>query len=76
MAEDQEVYKPFFLFSFNREIHCIGSMGNNSTAALAMSPEKGGFASRTQDWQSHPWQSAVQTIPSSACPAVKQFPKL
>lgn len=48
-AEDYEVYKPFFLFFYNREIHRIGNMGNKSTAALAISPEKGGFAGRTQD---------------------------
>lgn len=77
MAEDYEVYIPFFLFSCNREIHCIGNMGNKSIAALAISPEKGGFAGRAQDQQPHPWgKSAVQTIPSIACSAVKQFPNL
>lgn len=49
MAKDYEVYKSFFLFSCNREIHCVGNMGNKSTAALAISPEKGGFADRAQD---------------------------
>lgn len=47
-AEDYEVYEPFFLFFYNREIHRIGNAGNKSTA-LAISSEKGGFAGRTQD---------------------------
>lgn len=49
MVEDYEVHELFFLFSCNREIHCIGNMENKSTAALAISPEKGGFAGRAQD---------------------------
>lgn len=49
MADDHEVYKLFFLFSCNREIHCIGNMGDKSSDALTTSPEMRGFAGRAKD---------------------------
>lgn len=49
MADDYEVYKLVFLSSCNREIHCIGDMGDKYSDALTTSPEKRGFAGRAKD---------------------------
>lgn len=42
-TEDCEVYRPFFVLPCRRESHCIGNVGNKSTATLATPPKKGKF---------------------------------
>lgn len=71
-AEDFKAYRASFGFLRDWETHCIGSVGNNSIS-LAICPRKGGVAGKLQYWKSHSWKSALQILPSSASPEVKQF---